>query len=207
MTPPIPATESSLPANDPDEAPHRTVTLGRVAAVAVLVATTLMWIYVFANEKDYHPAGWLKDRTFPTAAEAACKPFARQLAALPPASTARNASERADLVDRGTAIIGQMQAALRPLVPPGAAGKPITEWVDDWSTHIHDREAFSAKLRSDRGAEFMETTRGNAQLSTVRPLRRGQQDAELCHRGGRGLIGTIRPRAARASRLSPGSGS
>lgn len=167
MTPPTPTTDQPTADEAGPETPSRKVTLGRVVAVTILVATALMWIYVFTHEKDYHPAGWLKDRTFPTEAEAACKPFARQLAALPPASSARNAAERADLVDRGTSIIEGMQAALRPLVPAGTAGRPIGEWVDDWTTHISDRNVYANKLRTDRGAEFMETTRGNAQLSTV----------------------------------------
>jgi len=147
--------------------PDRRITLGRVAAVAVCLAIALMWAYVFTAADDYHPAGWLKDRSFPKAAEAACKPFAAQLAEIAPASSARTTAERADLVDQATEVLEGMQAALRPLVPEGNEGRHIAEWVEDWSSHIGDRTRFSAKVRTHPDAEFIETPKEGSQLSSA----------------------------------------
>lgn len=145
----------------------RRVTVGRVAAVTVCLAIFAMWVYVFTAADDYHPAGWLKDRRFPNAAEAACKPFAARLAEIPPASSARTTAERADLVDQATEVLAGMQAALRPLVPEGKQGRHIGEWVQDWSTHIGDRNRFAAKVRTDPDAEFIESPKQNSQLSSA----------------------------------------
>jgi len=157
------------PADPVEEtSPSRRVTVGRVAAVVLCLSFVAMWAYVFAAAGDYHPAGWLEDRTFPEAAERACKPFADELAALPPASSVSTAAERADLVDEGSAILRRMQAALEPLVPGGTDGRHIGEWVSDWSTHIEDRDRYAARLRRDPGAEFLESTKGeSSQLSSA----------------------------------------
>lgn len=165
----MPPTEQRAVEDEEQEAGSggRKVTLGRVLAVAVCVAIALMWAYVFAFSGNYHPAGWLEDRTFPEAAEKACKPFAERLADLPPASSAGTSAERADLVDRGSEILSEMQTALRALIPEGKDGKHIAEWVEDWTTHIEDRNRFSEKVRSDPDAEFIETAKQGSQLSSA----------------------------------------
>ena len=62
------------PTEPPETDPRRRrVTIGRVLALVVFVAFTIMWTYVFVNQGKYKPAGWLKDRRFPTAAEPICK--------------------------------------------------------------------------------------------------------------------------------------
>jgi hypothetical protein len=142
-------------------------TIGRVAAVTVSVALLIMWIVVFAAAPSYHPPGWLKDRTFPKAAEKVCASYTKRLEAVPLASTARTSGQRADLVDRVTALLAERRDALEAVVPDTPDAVHIRDWLSDWKRHLADRDSYARHLRSDPGAEFLESTRGGSQISEV----------------------------------------
>jgi hypothetical protein len=155
------------PEPTPDDGGRSGWTVGRVAAVTVSLGLLLMWIVVFAAAPSYHPPGWLADRTFPKAAEKICASYTKRLEAVPLASTARTSGQRADLVDRVTALLTERRDALEAAVPDTRDAVHIRDWLSDWKRHLGDRDSYARKLRSAPGAEFLESTRGGTQISEV----------------------------------------
>jgi hypothetical protein len=152
---------------DPGDGGRSGWTIGRVAAVVVSLGLLIMWIVVFAVAPSYHPPGWLEDRTFPKAAEKVCASYTARLEAVPLASTARTSDERADLVDRITELLSQRRDALEAVVPDTRDAVHIRAWLSDWKLHLADRDSYARHLRSDPGAEFLETTKESSQISEV----------------------------------------
>ncbi len=154
------------PEATPFEDEPRGLTLPRVAAVTVFLLFAIMWIYVFANQGKMHPASWLEDRRFPEAAEPICKAASADIDALPSAPSAKTAGDRADVVDRATDRLVEMQGELRGVIPAGSEReKFIRQWVDDWSIYIQDRYDYADALRVDEHAEFLVTQKYDTQLS------------------------------------------
>jgi hypothetical protein len=137
----------------------------RIAAVVVVVGLVLFWIYVFAAADNYHPAGYLTDRTFPKAAEQVCAASMHRLKALPPAHTAKNADVRADTIVAADGILRDMQRRLRAVVPETKDAKYIRQWIGDWSIFISDRDEYASKLRKDPTTEYLVTQKYGSQIS------------------------------------------
>jgi hypothetical protein len=156
---------SPLDAPDDGDRRSRGWTWPRIAAAVVVVGLIGFWVYIFASADDYHPAGYLTDRTFPKAAEPVCAASMHQLDALPPAHSAKNADARADTVDRADDILRDMQRRLRTVVPHTKDAKYIDQWIDDWSIFISDRDRYAAHLRKDPGAEYLVTQKYGSQIS------------------------------------------
>lgn len=154
------------PTNAPDdETPTGFWTWRRALGATVFALFAAMWVYVFAFSGDYQPAGWLTDRTFPTAAEEICSESMTELDALPPAHQAKDAATRAATIDRANAILRDMQGRLRAIVPVSSDTKFIEEWIDDYSVFVADRVEYARKLRTDPGADFLVTKKYGAQIS------------------------------------------
>ena len=135
-------------------------------AIAASLAMIGMWVYVLPREGSVKPAAWLTDRRFPTAAEPVCRRAMAELDRLTPARDSRTATDRAVVVDQGTAILRTMQRDLRPLVPAGGErAKFIEQWIDDWTAYLGDRTDYANALRKSSQAEFLETVRYGTQLS------------------------------------------
>lgn len=134
-------------------------------AVAVLIgALVVMWLYVlFVAKPD--TGDRLADRQFPTAAEPVCAAALAQLRAAGVVNQqAATPQARADLVDRGDAVLGDMVARLRTLVPAaGEAHDAAAKWLDDWDQWLQDRAAWSAKLHAGQDAPFDERQRENGE--------------------------------------------
>ncbi|HMQ26740.1 MAG TPA: hypothetical protein PKA98_12190, partial [Acidimicrobiales bacterium] len=82
------AAEPSEPAVDTGEAPgRRGWTVGRVAAVVVVLGLTLMWIYAFSGVAAKDPPDQLDDPAFAEAAEPVCAAARDALDALPAATS------------------------------------------------------------------------------------------------------------------------
>jgi len=144
----------------------RTFTPGRIVAVLVLAVFAVMWIYVLTNTGKYHPAQWLVDRTFPTAAEPVCAAALADVRALPNARDTASPAARADVVDGATRRLTTMQSALRELVVPGTEREDfVRQWVDDIGVYLADRTDYANRLRADAGAEFLETVKYDTQIS------------------------------------------
>jgi hypothetical protein len=138
-----------------------------VAGLSFAAAAFGLWIYALFVYDPGLLVDELADRSFPRAAERVCASTVAELETLPRAETAANPSERADTIDTADALLLAMVADLRPLAPTGPreAAEAVNEWLDDWETHIQDRQDFADRLRKDSGARFTETVKGSRQVS------------------------------------------
>ena len=72
----------------------------------------------------------------------------------------------ADLVDRQDEVFVALVADLRALPrPSGEQGEWVAEWLDDWDTHIGDRQRWAGLLHDGEDPPFVETAKGNDQVS------------------------------------------
>ncbi len=160
-----PATDDGLDPGRPPRSARRTI--GWVAAGTFVVATFAMWLYAFFLFDPGLKVDELADRTFPTAAEPICAAAGARLDQLPPANTAKDALERADVVDQADEILRGMLDQLRSVAPTGddRVSKGISMWIDDWETYLQDRVEYAAQLRQDPDTRFTETVKANRQIS------------------------------------------
>lgn len=134
----------------------------RVAFAVVVGALVVMWLYVLFIAKP-DTGDRLADRTFPTAAEPVCADAVAQLQQAGLVNQhADSPAARADLVDRGDAILADMVARLRTLTPPtGESHDAVAKWLDDWDQWLRDRAAWSTRLHDGQDAAFVEKQRDN----------------------------------------------
>jgi hypothetical protein len=144
---------------------ERFFTLGRTVGTVIVALLAVMWLYLFIFGNDYHGAGWLTDRTFPPKAEKICNRTEDYISRLPAASQSTSATARADTIDLANDRLRQMQGDLRAEVPAISQAKYINEWLDDWTTFIHDRQSYADHLRQNPKAEFLVTPKDGTQLS------------------------------------------
>lgn len=164
------AAEPSEPAVDTGEAPgRRGWTVGRVAAVVVVLGLTLMWIYAFSGVAAKDPPDQLDDPAFAEAAEPVCAAARDELEALPAARDAESPEERAVTVRQANTVLTSMVDELDGLVAPGDdRDERITRlWLADWRTHLEDRAAYAESLAagSTDPAEF--TARGGRSITAT----------------------------------------
>lgn len=145
---------------------------GVVASLLAGVALVGVWVYVLFVYDPGLMIDELADRSFPVAAEQVCAETRAQLEALPPASLAESAADRADTVELSNALLLEMVADLRPLAPTGPpevrAG--VEEWLDDWVAYIDDRQQYVENLRADEDARFLESTKGAQHRGITRAI-------------------------------------
>lgn len=128
---------------------HRIAILGGVGA---FVALGVFWALALTGTLTPHNPDRLGDRTWARRAEAICKPVEDEIAKLPNAGAAKNAADRADALDRGTALLRGMVTKLRADLPESADGRrTVRAWLDDWHVYLEDRQAFSDNLRAKGG--------------------------------------------------------
>jgi hypothetical protein len=166
-TPPAAPPDAPLPGHEVDGSPQRRSPVPLVLGGLFTVVTLGLWAYAFFIYDPGRKVDELADRTFPTAAEQVCAEALTRIEALPPAETARDAGERAAVVDQANDILTDMVGRLRQLVPQGqgAVTDGIELWVDDWEIHIGDRANYADALRVDDGARFLETRKARRQIS------------------------------------------
>ena len=158
------------PDHDPDEVPRRRLALwATLAGVAVLLVG---WVYVLFVYDPGLMIDELADPTFPRAAEKVCAAHVEELDALPRAEEALTADDRAATVARSNLVLTSMVAELRPLVPQGPpeVRDGVSEWLDDWSTYIQDRQSYAERLQVDDQARFLETTKGSDTRGITRAI-------------------------------------
>lgn len=135
-----------------------------VLAVNVAFWGAILGWTVTADPGD--PPGFLDDRSFPAAAEPVCGVARDAVADLGNPAFVDSIAERADLVDRQDERLVAMVADLRTLPrPAGEQGAWVTEWLDDWETHIADRQRWAAALHEGDDPPFVETARRGEQIS------------------------------------------
>lgn len=153
-------------AHEDDDSTRSGSRLGWGLAVTVCLLFVAMWVYILPREGSVKPAAWLTDRRFPAAAEPVCARATESLEQLPNARESVTAADRATVVAKATAILRQMTADLRPLVPNGGGrSKFISQWIDDWSIYLADRDDYATALSRNASTEFLVTVKYGTQLS------------------------------------------
>lgn len=149
----------------PDRSVRRKFILTLVAIFAI--GSFAMWIYILFIYDPGLLIDELPDKTFPTQAEEICAEAVAQVELLPPAETAVDNVERAEVVTEANAYLVAMVASLRPLTPTEdpVSVEAANEWLDDWEIHLEDRTEYAERLAEDPTARFTESTRAEKQIS------------------------------------------
>ncbi|MGI9577569.1 MAG: hypothetical protein ACR2OH_05190 [Microthrixaceae bacterium] len=150
---------------EPDRSVRRKVILTLVAIFTI--GSFSMWIYILFIYDPGLLIDELPDKAFPTQAEAICAEAVAQVDALPGAETAADNLERAQVVAEANGYLTEMVAALRPIAPTEdpVSAEAVNEWLDDWETHLEDRNEYAERLVTDETARFTESTRAEKQIS------------------------------------------
>lgn len=147
--------------SDPEAPEGRRWTPTRVVLAVVVLAMVGMWAYVaflaFGPGRQ-PPLDRLDDPAFAEAGEARCAEALVEVDALPVASTADTAADRADVLAQADAVFERMLDDLdgmTDLAPAGDQRRRATEWLADWRTYLGDREAYVDALRVDPEARLL----------------------------------------------------
>jgi hypothetical protein len=144
------------------ERPRRTGhRLAVVAVVTVVMLLVAMWVYAFFFADTSSPDR-LHDRAWAAQAQATCRPFADQIAALPPARQFADIQpksaallQRAPVVDQVTELLTQMVARLRLSAPADANGRQlVAAWLGDYDSYLNSRRVQTAKWRAGEDPRF-----------------------------------------------------
>jgi hypothetical protein len=142
---------------------------GRTVVIVIVVAMVGMWGYVLylAIGPGRQPSpDRLEDPAFGRAAQAVCDAAHDDVAALPLASTAGSAEERAAIIDQANqrfeTMLDEIEALRRPA---GEDGEIVSEWIADWRTYLGDRAEFAAALRRDPEAQLLVTAKDRDQVT------------------------------------------
>jgi hypothetical protein len=135
---------------------------GRVFIGTAISLLGIMWVYAlfFASKESINQIG---DQAWQQRAESICNETAvarkeladyRLITEMGPDAL----SERADIVDRATAMLVDMLNQLAASTPTDAKGAELVPlWIADYRTYIADRNAYSQMLRSGVNNAFAET--------------------------------------------------
>jgi hypothetical protein len=135
---------------------------GRVFIGTAISLLGIMWVYAlfFASKESINQIG---DQAWQQRAESICNETAvarkeladyRLITEMGPDAL----SERADIVDKATAMLVDMLNQLAASTPKDAKGAELVPlWIADYRTYIADRNAYSQMLRSGVNNAFAET--------------------------------------------------
>jgi hypothetical protein len=156
------------PVDAPPEAPRTRSRVGFVLATIVTVALVSMWIYVlylaFGPGRQDSPDK-IADPAFAPAAQARCDRALDRISELQPAYQSKDAAARAVVLTKANDDLAGMLEDLATLVPTGDDGHIVREWLADWHTYLHDREAYATALETDPKARLLVTAKGGTQIT------------------------------------------
>jgi len=138
-----------------------------IAAGVFTLAATAMWIWMLFVYDPGLLIDELPDPAFATDAEEVCAAATSVISDLKPAEATNDPIERADVIVTANDTLARMLGELRTLVPsePPESTEAINEWLDDWATHVQDRQDYAEELRVDPTARFTETPKASKQIS------------------------------------------
>jgi hypothetical protein len=152
--------DDSLAASGDAGEPRRRWSVGKILAVVCVVGLTAMWAYALSGVAGRDVAGRLDDKTFGPRAEPVCNEAMAVVDGLPKGFETPEPTDRADVIDEGTARLRTMVAELEALPrPDGDDASMISQWLVDWTTFLDNRDDFTSRLRTDRNARFYVTQR------------------------------------------------
>lgn len=143
-------------------------TLGRVLAKVAVALMVGMWgyvLYLAVGPGRQPPPDRLDDPAFATLAQGICTTALDDVAQLPSAIAAESATERAGIVERANERFDAMLDDLDRIVPSGADGDIVEQWLADWRTYLGDRSDFVDALRTDPGAQLLVTAKDQDQIT------------------------------------------
>ncbi|MCU1499590.1 MAG: hypothetical protein JWM47_3543 [Acidimicrobiales bacterium] len=152
----MPVETTPMPEVGQPLAPHRRG--WRILAVVVGLAIALFWIWIFAGGPEKANPDRLQDRAYVEQAQQRCEALRTDLDALPQASTAATADERADVVERANRLVQAMVADIEADAPTADGDREVLDrWFDDWHAYLDDRAGYVDALRADPDAKFLVT--------------------------------------------------
>lgn len=160
-TPPPADPCGAEPADADDDAPTRSWTVGRIAAIATMVAIIVFWTWIFAGGPKKQNPDYLDDRRFANRTEQRCKDLRAELAKLPTASATPTPAERVPVLEQATELVDQMVHEIAADAPrTGDDAVSVKGWLHDWRAYVAARREYAEKLRTDPKAEFLLTESG-----------------------------------------------
>ena len=162
-------TVDTTPPPRPPDADDRRITPGRIAATVVVIALVAMGVYAFSGMAKKDPPDLLDDDAFSVAAEPVCAATRDQLAELPPAQDAASPEDRAVTVAQANVLLGAMVDDLEAIAPDGGdRDERITGlWLEDWRTHLADREQYVSDLEAGSTEPASFTARGGRSITAT----------------------------------------
>lgn len=129
--------------------------LVRWLGIAFVAGSFIFWAWAFSPLARTENPARLDDREFAAWAQQRCTATQEAVDALPSAREANTRSDRADQVDRGTAEVEKLMAALAQradslatVSDDGPADASLVRaWLEDWEVYVTDRRRFSERLR------------------------------------------------------------
>jgi vacuolar-type H+-ATPase subunit H len=136
--------------------------VGKIFIGTCISLLAMMWVYAlfFASKESVNQ---IADKAWQQRAEAICNTTAvarkeladyRLITEMGPDALA----ERADIVDKATAMLSEMVDKLSASTPTDAKGSELIPlWISDYRTYIGDRRMYSQILRTGVNDAFAET--------------------------------------------------
>lgn len=150
-----------------DEQPHRSITVGRVLALIVIVALLGFWVYAFSPLAPDRKADGLADKSYVEAANARCRASFVELNALPRANVTGSRIERGAVVAQANAIVADLVAGLRAdaVDATGRDRELLDNWLADWDDYLESRVEYADALLADEPAVFTVPSRPGGQIT------------------------------------------
>ena len=141
----------------------RRFTLGRGISLLLLLIIAIFWIWALSPLAPSGHPDKLDDSDFAIQAKALCTDAEKQLQEIPFALSAASPEERADQIDRGTAIYRDLLANLSDIAPDISTrdGELVRLWLTDYSIYLDDRDRYAEKFRDGIDEAFTVTKKGS----------------------------------------------
>ncbi len=143
---------------------------GRIATAGGLLLIIAFWIWAFSPLAPRGHPDKLDDDTFSVYAEGRCLNALEEVTGeVDLASSASTGAERADQIERSTAIFGTMVDDLAARAPAVGTrdGDLVQLWLTDWGIYLNDRYAYATDFRDGVDGPFTVTVAaaGNGQIT------------------------------------------
>jgi hypothetical protein len=169
----LPATTASEASPAPDPRLQRRRKRATRVQLVVLVLNLVFWGAILGwtllrDPSAYLPPDRLTDRALPATAEGRCVDGRSEIADLGLPLVADTPVERAETIDAENEVLVAMVDDLAELDRPAdEQGAWVATWIEDWRTHIEDRQRWADRVRAGDDGPFVERVRGNDQVSSV----------------------------------------
>lgn len=175
------ATTESPAATDARDRPSR----WRYVIAPALIGLAVFWIWAlfFASKEAVNR---IDDRAWARRAETICSQAQEDREALADfrlldGDDRAMLAERADVVDRATAIVAEMLDDVVSEQPSDAKGQEIVPlWEDDYRTYLEDRQAYTERLRDGDDVPFTETAVDGIPISDKLEVFAGDNEMPSC---------------------------